>query len=198
MKFPVSYYAEWTPYFGLLIAWIIGIGFGFFLERGGFGNARKLAAQFYFKDFAVLKVMFTAIVVAGLGFWGLVLLGLLDLSATYINLTFLGAQVIGGLILGVGFVIGGYCPGTSCVAVSTGKLDALVYLAGILFGIFVYSEFAPILDKLHNSGSMGEVYVWQWLHVSPGVAMILAVLMAVGAFTAATIVERKKKSIVQP
>ena len=90
------------------MAFVVGIGFGFFLEKAGFGSARKLSAQFYFRDFAVLKVMFTAIVVAGLGFWWLVRLGLLDLNYTYINPTFYIPQIVGGLILGVGFVIGGY------------------------------------------------------------------------------------------
>ena len=51
----------------LIIAFVIGIGFGFMLERGGFGSARILAAQFYFGNMRVLKVMFTAIVTAMLG-----------------------------------------------------------------------------------------------------------------------------------
>ena len=108
MSFPIESIGAFSFSTGLLMAFVVGIGFGFFLEKAGFGNARKLSAQFYFRDFAVLKVMFTAIVVAGLGFWWLVRLGLLDLSYTYINPTFLIPQIVGGLILGVGFVIGGY------------------------------------------------------------------------------------------
>ena len=52
---------------GLIVAFLIGIGFGFFLERAGFGSARKLVSQFYLDDLAVFKVMFTAIVTAMLG-----------------------------------------------------------------------------------------------------------------------------------
>lgn len=187
-----------SAFTGLLAAFIIGIGFGFFLERGGFSSARKLTAQFYLKDFSVLKVMFTAIVVAGIGFWWLVYLGLLDLSYTFINPTFIWPQIAGGLILGVGFVIGGYCPGTSCVALSTGKIDALVYLAGIMAGILVYSLAEPAINGFYNSGSMGEIYVWQWLGTSPGVIVLAAVLMAVGAFTIGTMVEKKSGGVVQP
>ncbi len=198
MRFPLALNSDWSLYTGLVVAFIIGIGFGFMLERGGFGSARKLAAQFYLRDFAVLKVMFTAIVVAGVGFWGLVMLGLVDLSLTYINPTFIWAQVIGGLILGVGFTIGGYCPGTSCVAAATGKLDALVYLGGIVFGILIFSEFEPLFHTLRMAGSMGVKFVWEWMGVGPGVVVLMAVVMAVGAFTWGTSVEKKKNSVIQP
>ena len=64
----------------LLIAFVVGIGFGFFLERAGFGSARKLVAQFYLRDLAVFKVMFSAIVTAMLGLTYLAWTGYLDLS----------------------------------------------------------------------------------------------------------------------
>ena len=41
-----------------LASLLIGIAFGFFLERAGFGSSRKLTGVFYFKDMAVIKVMF--------------------------------------------------------------------------------------------------------------------------------------------
>ena len=111
-----------TGFFGdevsLVIAFVIGISFGFWLERAGFGSARKLAAQFYLYDMTVLKVMFTAIITAMTGLLFFSLFGWIDLSLVYINPTFIWPQIIGGLVLGVGFVIGGYCPGTSIVAAS--------------------------------------------------------------------------------
>lgn len=86
----------------------IGFGFGFALERAGFGNSRKLAAQFYLHDMAVLKVMFTAIVVAMLLiFWASSLM-LLDTGRLFVNPTYLWPGIVGGLILGVGFIVGGY------------------------------------------------------------------------------------------
>jgi uncharacterized protein len=198
MSFPLNYFAELSPTVGLIVAFIIGIGFGFFLEKAGFGSARKLTAQFYLQDFSVLKVMFTAVVVAAIGFWGLVLVGFLDLSVTYINMTYIGAQAIGGLILGIGFVVGGYCPGTSCVAVSTGKIDAIVYLGGVVFGIFVYSEAAALLKPLQDWGKMGEVFVHDWMGVAPGVVVLIAVFMAVGSFALGTFLEKKKNGVIQP
>ena len=114
----------------LIVAFLIGIGFGFFLERAGFGSARKLVSQFYLDDLAVFKVMFTAIVTAMLGVTYLSWIGFLDLELVYLVPTYWIAQVVGGLLLGVGFVVGGYCPGTSVVSTATGRRDGLVSVLG--------------------------------------------------------------------
>ena len=65
----------------MLAAVFVGFGFGFVLERAGFGNARKLLGQFYGNEMVMLKVMFTAIVTAVLGTVVLAGVGLLDLRA---------------------------------------------------------------------------------------------------------------------
>ena len=93
---------------GFIVALILGISFGFWLERAGFGYSRKLALQFYFRDLTVLKVMFTAIVVAMVGLLYMQLFGWIDITEVYINPTYIWAQLGGGLILGVGFAVGGY------------------------------------------------------------------------------------------
>ena len=143
----------------LVIAFLIGIGFGFFLERAGFGSARKLTAQFYLTDMAVFKVMFTAIVTAMLGVFYLGWIGFLDVSLVYITPTYLLPQIAGGLILGIGFAVGGYCPGTACVAVSTARIDAIVYLAGVIAGIFVFGEAFPDPEGILQCDADGADYV---------------------------------------
>ncbi|WP_337866106.1 YeeE/YedE thiosulfate transporter family protein [Ignavibacterium sp.] len=175
----------------LIIAFIIGIGFGFALERGGFGSARILAAQFYFSNMRVLKVMFTAIVTAMLGVYYLSVIGFVDLSLIYISETYILPQVLGGLILGIGFVIGGYCPGTSVVSFATGKLDGLVYILGVMFGIFVFGEIFPFITDFYNSTNMGSVTLPQFFHLSYGMVVFLVVIMAIGAFALAEWSERK-------
>ena len=115
MNAPFFKYGMFGDEVSLIVAFMIGIGFGFFLERAGFGNAKKLAAQFYFTDMSVLKVMFSAIVTAMLGVYYLSVIGWVDLSMVYLTPTNILPQIVGGLLLGFGFVIGGYCPGTSCV-----------------------------------------------------------------------------------
>ena len=178
----------------LVAAFITGIGFGFFLERGGFISAKKLAAQFYFTDLTVFKVMFTAIITAMVGLYYLSVIGFLDLSLVYLTPTFLLPQVVGGLILGFGFVIGGYCPGTSCVAVSTGRIDGLVYLGGIVFGILVFGEIFPLVRSFYVSTAMGQITLPQITGLPYGFLVFLVVLMALGGFVGATWVEKKMAS----
>lgn len=182
-------------YFGdetsLIIAFVIGIGFGFFLERAGFGSGRKLAAQFYLYDMTVFKVMFTAIVTAMVGLFWLSALGFVDLSLVYVSPTYILPQTIGGLILGIGFVIGGYCPGTSCVAASTGRYDGMIYLLGILAGIVVFGEMFPLLKNFYSATPMGKVTLPELLGVSYGLIVFLVVLMALGGFAGAEWVEKK-------
>jgi hypothetical protein len=179
----------------LIVAFVIGIGFGFFLERAGFGSARKLCAQFYLTDLSVFKVMFTAIITAMVGLFWLSWVGFVDLSLVYVSPTFILPQTIGGLILGAGFVIGGYCPGTSCVAAATGKIDALVFIAGIFAGTFLFAELFPLLSEFYNSTSMGRVTIPQYFNLSYGVVVFLVVLMAIGGFAGTGWVEKKFASL---
>jgi hypothetical protein len=108
MTAPLMTSGALSPAYSLLVALLIGIGFGFFLERAGFGSARKLVAQFYLTDLSVFKVMFTAIVTAMVGVFVLSRVGFLDIGEMPIIGTYLVPEIIGGLILGVGFVMGGY------------------------------------------------------------------------------------------
>ncbi|KAF0142045.1 MAG: rhodanese domain-containing protein [Stygiobacter sp.] len=171
--------------FSLVIAFVIGIAFGFVLERGGFGNARILAAQFYFSNMRVLKVMFTAIITAAIGLFYFTWIGWLDLSLVYTTDTFLIPQIIGGAFLGIGFIVGGYCPGTSFVSASTGRIDGMIYVLGIFFGIFVFGETLPLFESFFNSTPMGRVTLNEFFGLSHGLTLFLVVLMALGAFAAA-------------
>lgn len=191
MNAPFYKYGLFQDEVSLVVAFIIGIGFGFFLERGGFGNGRKLAAQFYFTDMTVLKVMFTAIVTAMIGLYYLSVLGVVDLSLVYVSPTYIVPQTLGGLTLGIGFVIGGYCPGTSCVAISTGRLDGLVYLFGIIAGIFVFGEAYPLIKDFYFATPMGQMTLPELFNLPYGVLVFAVVVMALGAFAAAEWGERK-------
>jgi hypothetical protein len=191
MNAPFYKYDLFGDNVSLVVAFIIGIGFGFFLERAGFGNGKKLAMQFYFRDFAVLKVMFTAIVTAMLGIYFLSVFGLVDLSLVYLVPTNILPQIIGGLILGFGFVIGGYCPGTSCVSAATGKKDGFIYLVGVVAGIFIFGEMYPLFKGLYNATPMGQITIPQWSNIPYGIFVFAVVVMAVGAFVAAEWAEKK-------
>jgi hypothetical protein len=182
----------------LVLAFLIGIGFGFFLERAGFGSARKLVSQFYLNDLAVFKVMFTAIITAMLGVTYLAWLGVLDLSLVYLVPTYLLPQIVGGLVLGFGFVIGGYCPGTSVAATATGKIDGLVFLLGVFAGTILFAEAFPLVKPLYSATSVGQTTIPQYFNLPYGLVVFAVVLMAVGGFAGAGWVEKKMASRVQP
>ncbi len=174
-----------------IIAFVIGIGFGFFLERAGFGSGRKLAAQFYFRDLSVLKVMFSAIITAMVGVYFLSRLGMMDLSLVYLVPTFLVPQIVGGLLLGVGFVIGGYCPGTSCVSAATGRIDGMVYLLGMIAGLLGFAEVYPFVQNLADATPMGQITLAKLFNIPYGLLVFAVVLMALSAFMAAEWAEKK-------
>jgi rhodanese-related sulfurtransferase len=174
-----------------IVTLTIGFLFGLVLERAGFGNANNLAAQFYLHNMRVLKVMFTAIVTAMLLIFFASAVGLVDFGRVWVPPTYVWPAVLGGFVLGAGFIMAGYCPGTSLVAAATFKIDGVVCVAGVLFGLFVFGETSPAYWAFFNhAGEAGRVTLFDWLGVDAGVAVLGVVLMAVGAFAFAEIMER--------
>jgi rhodanese-related sulfurtransferase len=178
---------HWGAYVVFLV---IGFSFGFVLELAGFGNSKKLAAQFYFQDMTVLKVMFTAIVVAMVLIFGATAIGLLDFNLLWVNPTYLWPGIVGGLIMGAGFIIGGFCPGTSLVGAATLKLDAIAFVLGVGFGIFLFGETVSNFSVFWNSSYLGRLTIPQWLGLPAGVVVLLIVLMALFMFWGAERLER--------
>jgi hypothetical protein len=154
---PLSSSIEFSVATDLAVALVLGLGFGFALERAGFGSARKLTAVFYLYDMAVVKVMFTAIVTAMVGLAALSAMGVLDLAELYVEPTSLAAQAVGGLVFGAGFIVGGYCPGTSIAAVATGRKDGLAFALGMLAGVLAYAELTPGIDDWIKASTQGEL-----------------------------------------
>jgi len=166
----------------LVFAVVTGIAFGLFLERAGLGSAKKLSAQFYFRDLTVFKMMFTAIITAMLGVYWLNWAGLLHAEMIYLTPTFVWPQVIGGLVFGVGFIVGGYCPGTSCVASSTGSLDGLVNVIGLFTGILLFGELYPFLEGFYTASPLGHITMVDYFDVAPGVMVFVIVSLALVGF----------------
>jgi len=170
---------------------LIGFAFGFTLEMSGFGDSRKLAAQFYFTDLTVLKVMFTAIITAMVLTFGAAGLGILNFNQVWVNPTYLSSGILGGLIMGVGFIVGGFCPTTSLAAASTGKVDGMFFVFGGFFGAFLFSETEKYFDNWYtNAGYYGRLTLDQVFHLPVGVVVLLVVLMALFMFWGAEQLER--------
>lgn len=191
MTLPMYAYELISDSQGLLVALGLGFGFGWFLERAGFGSSCRLCAQFYLYDMTVLKVMFTAIITAMVGLWGLSAAGLLDLSMVYLTPTSIGAQLVGGLLLGAGFIIGGYCPGTSVTAAATGSGDGVVFIGGFMAGLMIYAIAFPGLETWANSTSLGELTLPQVFGIPYGALVLGVVVMAGLMFAGAEWSERK-------
>ncbi|MCQ3937146.1 MAG: sulfurtransferase [Chloroflexi bacterium] len=193
MNFPlpefiaVSASNPWT----YVVFGLIGFAFGYTLEMSGFGDSRKLAAQFYFTEMTVLKVMFTAIVTAMVLLFGAAGLGILNFNQVWVNPTYLSSGILGGLIMGVGFIIGGFCPTTSLASASTGKIDGMFFMLGGFAGAFLFGESEALFTNWwNNSGYYGRVTLDQVFHLPIGVVVLLVVLMALFMFWGAEQLER--------
>jgi rhodanese-related sulfurtransferase len=180
-------FGHWGSY---VVYLLIGFAFGYVLEIAGFGNSKKLAAQFYFREMTVLKVMFGAIVVAMVLIFFASGVGLLDYNLIWVNPTYLWPGIIGGLIMGVGFIVGGFCPGTSLVAAATLKLDGIFFVLGVFFGIFLFGETVGGFSEFWNSSFMGRFTLPEWLGLPTGTVVLLVVLMALFMFWGAEKLEQ--------
>ena len=193
MSFPlesflaVSASNPWT----YVVFGLIGFTFGFTLEMSGFGDSRKLAAQFYFTDMTVLKVMFTAIAVAMVLLFATVGLGVLDFGQVWVNPTYIASGIAGGLIMGVGFIVGGFCPTTSLASASTGKIDGMFFMLGGFFGAFLFGETEQYFTNWNNNaGYYGRITLDQVFGVPTGWVVLGVVLMALFMFWGAEQLER--------
>ena len=183
--------AELMGHWGQYVLYLlIGVGFGFALEMSGFANSKILAAQFYFTNMTVLKVMFGAIVTAMVLVFLASSIGLLDYYLVYVNETYLWPGIVGGLIMGIGFILGGFCPGTSAVAMVVGKIDGLIFVLGALFGIFAFGETVQYFEEFWYSSYMGRFTIPEWLGLPYGVVVVLIVLMALFMFWGSEHLER--------
>ena len=173
-----------------LIFLLIGFGFGFVLESSGFAHSPKLAAQFYFKDMTVLKVMFTGIIVAMVLIFGSTAMGWLDYRLIWVNPTYLWPGIVGGLIMGIGFIIGGFCPGTSLTALATLKIDGIFFVLGAFFGIFAFGETVDKFTVWWHDSYLGRFTLPQLFGVETGWVVFGVVLMALFMFWGSEQLER--------
>ena len=188
---PLSSLYVFPEWLNMLTALLIGMGFGFALEQAGFSSSRKLAGMFYGYDATVLKVFFTAAIVALIGSQFLGYFGLLNLNQVYVNEFYVTASIVGGIIMGAGFIMGGFCPGTGICAMSIGKVDAMVFVAGGFAGAFLFTETYPLIEGMATAQYRGPVKINETLGLSPGLFTFLLAAAAVGMFWVAELAEKR-------
>jgi thiosulfate/3-mercaptopyruvate sulfurtransferase len=180
-----------TP-MAFFLALLIGVGFGFALERAGFSSSRRLAGVFYFTDMAVVKVMFSALITAMLGLSYLTAFGWIHMDKIFFMPTIYGAQIVGGLLFGVGFAMGGWCPGTAAAGLAAGRIDALVFLVGTIGGSILFNELFSIIGGLYRAGDQGVQLVYDTLGMSRNAFILVFTCVAVTAFWLAEWAEKTR------
>ena len=178
-----------NPQLNLFFALVLGIGFGFVLESAGFSSSRKLAGVFYGYDFVVLRVFFTAGITAMIGLLFLNYLGFIDMNLVYINPLYLWSALVGGAIMGVGFILGGYCPGTSIVAAVIGKIDAMLFILGSMIGIFFFGHFYETFEPIYTGKFLGNIFAYDSIGISRNLFAFLFTVVALLAFVITQIIE---------
>ena len=164
----------------LLLAVVFGAAFGFLLHRGGVADYNTIVRQFLLRDFTVIKIMMTAILVGGIGVFTLVQLGYAQFHVKPADLL---AISLGAAIFGVGMVLYGYCPGTALAAIGAGSLHALVGAVGMLVGGAFYAlSFDWVKANILPIGAMGKVQLPQLLGVDPAVIFALLAVVAILLF----------------
>lgn len=122
----------------LLQGLLIGILFGFLLQKGGVTKYDVIMGQLRLTDFTVIKIILTAIVVTMLGISIFYPKGQIKVETKAGSIK---NAAIGGLMFGLGFGILGYCPGTIAGAIGNGYLDAMTGgLIGIILGTVVFAQ----------------------------------------------------------
>jgi uncharacterized membrane protein YedE/YeeE len=181
MSAPLYQYAVFGQDMSFVVAVVAGVFFGFFLERGGLANPHKITGVFYLTDFTVPKVMFTAVLVASTGLYLLSDLGLLDISRVLFVPTYFWPQAAGGALFGVGYDLSGYCPGTAVAGAATGRIDALLSVAGMGAGSYLFALYYPGIEKFYFSSPMDMATLPRLIHVNHwaviGAIWIMALLM---------------------
>ncbi len=178
----------------LIIAFFIGIAFGYLLESAGFSSSKKLAGVFYGYDFTVLRVFMTAGVTAMAGVLTLAHFGLLDLDVIYINPLYLWSAIVGGIIMGLGFLIGGFCPGTSICASVIGKIDAMAFVVGIGIGIFIFILGYPMFEGIYKGYNLGIPQLSETFNIPLGIFTFAFIVIAFGLYWGVAGIEKRKNN----
>jgi len=170
---------EKNPTLQLVLGLVFGLAFGFLLQKGGVAKYHVLVGMLLLRDFTVMKVMLSAILVGMVGIYALRHWGLVKLQ---VKPTRYAANIIGGLIFGVGFALAAYCPGTGAAALGQGNMDAIAVMVGMIAGSYLFAEASGwVARKLNPIGERGELTWPQLLHLSNPPVIIGFACAIVGA-----------------
>jgi len=180
-----------TGQWDFVIALLIGGAFGFILEASGFSSSRNIAGVFYGYNFVVLRVFFTGMIVAMVGLLYFSYMGWINIDLVFVLPTYLNSMLLGGFIMGLGFVIGGFCPGTSYTAAAIGKIDGIVFAGSTLVGIFLFAELFPLFEGFYYANNLGNITIGEMFGLSNEVIVFVFVVIAIVAFYVTWLIEKR-------
>jgi hypothetical protein len=122
----------------IILAIILGLLFGFALQRVGANNPQNIINMLRLKDFHLMKAIFFAIGISSTLLFLLMAVGIIDAGNLSVKSSYIGV-IAGGALLGLGFAVAGYCPGTGLTALADGRKDALFFIGGGLLGALIYT-----------------------------------------------------------
>ena len=165
----------------LLLGLVTGILFGVLLQKGRVSKFEVIVGQFLFKDWTVVRMMGTAVVVGSVGVVALVAA---DLASLHIRPMLLGGVLLGAILFGIGMAVFGYCPGTSVAGCGEGRRDAMIGVLGMFAGaamfVMFYKQLQPIIQALGDWGKITlpditntSPWIWVSLLVAGGTAALL-------------------------
>ncbi len=182
---------EWNNVFAVLI----GIAFGIVMESSGFSSSRKIMGSFYGYDFTMIRFFMTAAMTALIGILYMDYFGWIDMSELYVVPTYLGATITGGVLMGIGFLAAGFCPGTSFLAASIGKIDGMVFIIGAFIGIFIFGEIFPLINDFYYANNLGNITIEEYWGIAPDWVALIFTVIAVVLFYALTIIRRNIQKV---
>jgi uncharacterized membrane protein YedE/YeeE len=137
----------------IILAIILGMFFGFALQRVGANNPQNIINMLRLKDLHLMKTIFFAIGISSTLLFLLMASGIIDSGHLSVKSSYFGV-IVGGALLGLGFAISGYCPGTALTALADGRKDALFFVGGGLLGALIYTL---VYDKIKGTWLFDEI-----------------------------------------
>lgn len=177
----------------IILAIVIGLLFGFILQKTGAANPQKIINMLRLKDFYLMKVIFLSLGVSSAILFSLMALNIIDITHLSIKTAYFGV-LVGGAIFGLGWAISGFCPGSSIVAIGARRMDALFFVLGGLLGAFAFTlaysflQQTFLFEKLFGGkATLAETGVDKFTALLPGISSLavagsIAILFIIIAF----------------